>query len=128
MAAQLGLNSVEELEVALDSLEGIAPDGGELDTGDLAREARVRSAYLDWCKENGKEADESRFPTFSANYLEMEEYAKESGKEMLLNDYADCTEEEYTNLMSGKGKEATEAVAATDEADTRCRFCHGRGR
>ena len=44
----LGLESVEELEVALDSMEGIAPDGGELETSNIAREARVRDAYLNW--------------------------------------------------------------------------------
>lgn len=101
MASQLGLESVEELEVALDSLEGIAPDGGELENDNLAREARVRAAYLDWCKECGKEPDEKRFPQFSSNYLEMEEYSKESGKDMLLNEYADCTEEEYMRLTTG---------------------------
>ena len=46
LAKALGLESVEELEVALDSLEGIAEDGGELDPENLSREARVRSAYL----------------------------------------------------------------------------------
>ena len=83
LAAQLGLSSVEELEAAIDSLEGIADDGGMLEGENLAREARVRSAYLEWCKEYGKEPDESRFTQFSSNYLEMEEYAKESGKSML---------------------------------------------
>ena len=93
------MESVEELEVAIDSLEGIAPDGDFLDNENLAREARVRSVYLDWCKQFGKEPDESRFPQFSSNFLEMEEFNKESGKEMLLNEYADFTEEEI-NAMS----------------------------
>ena len=50
LAKQLGMDSVEELEEALDAMEGIAADGGAIDTSDV-REARVRSAYLDWCKE-----------------------------------------------------------------------------
>ena len=58
------MDSVEELEQALDAMAGIDTDGGEIDTSDV-REARVRSAYLDWCKEYGKTADESRFSTFS---------------------------------------------------------------
>lgn len=101
MAAQLGLESVEELEAAIDSLEGIAPDGGELEPENLAREARVRSAYLEWCKEYEKDPDETRFTQFSSNYLQMEEYAQESGKAMLLNEYADCTEEEYVQRTTG---------------------------
>ena len=80
--------------MALDSLEGIAEDGGELDPENLSREARVRSAYLGWCADFGKEPDEARFPQFSSNYLAMEAYANENGKEMTLNKFADCTEEE----------------------------------
>lgn len=99
MAKKLGYDSVEELEVAMDTMEGIAEDGSALDDG-LAREARIRSAYLQWCKDNGKEPDESRFPTFSSNFLAMEEYAAEAGKEMSLNSYADLTEEEYLELTA----------------------------
>ena len=102
MAAKLGLGSVEELEVAIDSMEGIADDGGELEKDNLAREARIRSAYIEWCKEYGKPQDESRFPQFATNFLAMEEFAKEAGKDMVLNEYADCTEEEYARLTAKK--------------------------
>ena len=95
------MESIEELEQAIDAMDGIDTDGGEIDTSDV-REARVRSSYLDWCKEYGKTSDESRFPTFSSNFLAMEEYAKENGREMVLNKYADCTEEEYRELTQGK--------------------------
>ena len=105
----MGLESVEELEVALDAMEGIAADGGELDPTNVSREARVRSAYLEWCKEYGKEVDESRFPTFTSNYLAMEQYAKENGKTMQLNMYADCTEEEYFSMTSTSLNGATTA-------------------
>lgn len=95
--ALLGLESVEELEMALDSLEGIAPDGGELEPepDNLAREARVREAYFKWCTLWNKNPDESRFRSFSNNFLLMEQYAKESSKEMTLNQYADFTKQEY---------------------------------
>lgn len=99
LAEQLGMGSVEEMEAALDAMEGIADDGGEL-SDNLVREARVRASYIGWCKENGKEADEMRFQVFMSNFLAMEEYAKESGKQMTLNKYADCTEEEYVSLTS----------------------------
>ena len=116
LAAKLGLNSVEELEAAIDSMEGIAPDGSQLEGENLAREARVRSAYLSWCKEYGKEPDETRFQQFSTNFLEMEEYANESGKAMALNEYADCSEEEYAALMQGEDavKEAESAIKAAE--------------
>lgn len=103
LAEQLGMGSIEELEQALDAMAGIDTDGGEIDTSDV-REARVRSAYLDWCKEYGKTADESRFPTFSSNFLAMEEYAQENGREMVLNKYADCTEEEYRQVTNTQCK------------------------
>jgi colicin import membrane protein len=82
-------------------LEGIASDGGELDTENIAREARIRDAYLKWCKQYNKDPDESRFPTFSNNFLMLEQYAKESAKEMTLNQYADFTKEEYEAMQSG---------------------------
>ena len=114
MAKKLGYDSVEELEVAMDTMEGIADDGSALTDG-LAREARVRSAYIQWCKENGKEPDEKRFPTFESNYLAMEEYAAEAGKEMSLNQYADLTEEEYLAATS-KAETAPEAEAPAPAA------------
>lgn len=98
LARQLGLESIEELEAAVDALEGIDEEGVQ-GIDNLAREARVRSAYLEWCKENGKESDETRFPTFFDNFLKMETFAATSGKEMVLNRYADCTQEEYLALM-----------------------------
>lgn len=102
LAKALGLSSVEELEEAIDAVQGFDTDGGPLDTSDV-REVRVRSAYMDWCKEYGKQPDESRFPTFSSNFLAMEEYANENGREMVLNKYADCTEEEYRKLTNTAG-------------------------
>ena len=95
----------------MDTMEGVAEDGGEITDG-LAREARIRSAYIQWCKDNEKEPDESRFPTFSSNFLAMEEYAAESGKEMSLNIYADMTEEEYLAATS----KAPEPAPATPKA------------
>ena len=112
LAQQLGMESVEELEAAIDAMQGIAEDGSEIESDNLAREARLRSAYMDWCKEYGKESDETRFKQFSKNYLTMEEYAQQSGKELLLNEFADCTEEEYAKLNDPSAKKPAEPKPA----------------
>lgn len=117
LAKQLGLNSVEELEDAIDAMEGFDTDGGALDTSDV-REARVRSAYMDWCKSYDKSVDESRFPTFSSNFLAMEEYSRENGREMVLNKYADCTEEEYRELTAPAAPTIEEMKAEAKKIET----------
>jgi colicin import membrane protein len=117
LAAQLGLESVEELEAVIDSMDGIADDGSMLEQENLAREARIRSAYMDWCKEFGKKSDESRFPTFSQNFLDMEEFAKESGKEMQLNEYADFSEAEYGQLARDATAAEKKAAVAEQTAE-----------
>lgn len=114
LAEALGLESVAELEVALDAMDGIAEDGGELSPTNVSREARIRAAYMDWCKDFSKEPDEDRFPVFSSNYLQMEDYAKENGVEMKLNQYADCTQEEY-ELRSGAKEKVDEGKVKAEE-------------
>lgn len=110
LAEMLGLSSVEELEASIDAMEGIAEDGGELDSDNLAREARVRAAYIAWCKENNKKPDEKRYSIFETNYLAMEKYANESGTEMQLNAFADCTADEYSKLTGSQGTKTTESA------------------
>jgi hypothetical protein len=81
-------------------MDGIGEDGVKLYPANLAREARVRSSYLEWCKENDRLPNENRYPVFESNYLEMENFSKESGTEMQMNAYADCLEEESVKLMA----------------------------
>lgn len=104
------------MEKAIDTMEGIAEDGGETKSDNIAREARVRSAYLEWCKEFGKKQDEERFKVFSENFLTMEKFSKETGKEMTLNQYADFTEEEYKAATEAEAKKEEEAKNAAEEA------------
>ena len=61
--------------------------------------SRIRIAYDNWCKEYGKISDESRFRIFSSNFLELEEKSKTFGTPFYLNEYADCTEEQYLSLL-----------------------------
>jgi len=109
LAKELGLASVEELENALDAMDGIADDGGELNpTNDVSSEDGVRDVYMDWCKSNNKEVDEERFVVFTKNYLAMINYFNENGQEMFLNAYADCTEEEYATILDSQKEETVE--------------------
>ena len=63
---------------------------------------RVRAAYSNWCRTFGKEPDEGRFPKFKSNYLIMERMALEQGREVELNEFADCTPEEYKKAHEGE--------------------------
>jgi hypothetical protein len=48
----------------------------------------------------GKEPDEGRFAEFAKNYARIEAWAEETGEEATLNEFADCTEEEYFRLST----------------------------
>ena len=98
LAKQLGLESVEQLEAAMDAMEGIAEDGGEL--VDSSQNPR-RVAYQEWCQENNKIPDyATKFPIFEQNFLIMEAYCKDNGMQMKLNEFADCSEEEYLAITA----------------------------
>lgn len=57
----------------------------------------------------------------------MEEYAKESGKEMTLNaSYADCTEEEYLVATSVGEEEDAMAIAEAAIAQAEAAILHKR--
>lgn len=116
LAEQLGFDNIDEMEQAIDSMQGIGEEGVEIENDDMAREARIRSAYMDWVKEYGKESDEARFKVFYDNFLTMEKFAEESGKEMSLNQYADCTEAEYKAAVEADAKKAEASEKAEAEA------------
>lgn len=116
MAEKLGFENIKEMESAIDNMQGISDEGVEIENDEMAREARVRSAYMDWIKEYGKEPDEKRFKVFYDNFLTMEKFAEESGKEMSLNQYADCTEAEYKASVEAESKKAAEIKQAGAEA------------
>ena len=65
----------------------------------------IRRIYSDWCKEYGKGPDESRYPTFSTNFLALAQYCSNTGTEIDLNEYADRTQEEYLKLTGGDSEE-----------------------
>jgi hypothetical protein len=73
-----------------------------MESAEEKNNSRVRSIYLDWCRDYGKEVNEMRYPIFRSNFILMEAFAKESGKPIELNEWYDCTEEEYNSYNDGK--------------------------
>jgi hypothetical protein len=65
----------------------------------------IRRIYSDWCKQFGKEPDESRYPTFSTNFLALAQHCSNTGTEIDLNKFADCTQAEYLELTGGDSEE-----------------------
>ena len=64
-------------------------------------EALIRSEYIAWVQQFGKSADEARYQIFKKNYMIQAEYANQTGKTFRLNEYADCTEEEFAQMSQG---------------------------
>jgi hypothetical protein len=58
----------------------------------------VRNEYANWLMTYEKTAGESRYPTFKKNFLLQEEYNRKVGQCHSLNEYGDCTEEEYYQI------------------------------
>jgi len=80
-------------------------------------DARIRLAYIDWCRKYDKIVDDSRFQTFLSNFLTKEKYCKEKGWEMVLDEYTDCTMEEIRSLKMAH-KEAAEPITVPGGAAT----------
>ncbi len=76
-------------------------------------DAAARLAYDEWCTTYGKKFDNDRYEVFKENYeaitvmnVSAKKAARESGSEnpslLALNEYADCTPEEYEAAMSAE--------------------------
>ena len=100
-------------------------------------DAAARLAYDEWRKQYDKgDFDESRYPHFKANYeaitianVSAKKKARDTGtktpKLMTLNEFGDCTEEEYKAAMSGGAtstgnvlNKAVEAAKSQSEASS----------
>ncbi|KAL3928544.1 MAG: hypothetical protein SGBAC_012605 [Bacillariaceae sp.] len=60
--------------------------------------AHIRLAYKEWCEYYGKKSDDSRMQIFAKNFADAKEFYKESGRALLLNEYADLSASEYKLL------------------------------
>ena len=81
--------------------------------------SRVRIAYKNWCNQYGKISDESRFHIFSANFFDLEEKSKKFGTPFYLNEFADCTEEEYLSRLRVASSEIDSVLREETEKITR---------
>jgi hypothetical protein len=82
--------------------------GGALDAKIVEIESLVRASYqecrniyIEWCRTYGKQEEALRFATFSSNYIAMRQFTEQAGTELRLNQYADCTKDEYFSLVYG---------------------------
>jgi hypothetical protein len=64
-------------------------------------EAIIRSQYSNWLQKFGKLPDESRYVAFRNNFIAVEEYGVKYGKFYMLNEFADCTEQEFYRKKQG---------------------------
>ena len=87
-------------------------------------DAAAQYEYENWCKQYGKEADPVRYEVFKDNYeaitvmnVAAKKTAREAGDDtpsiLALNEYADCTAEEYEAAMNGG--ETDSAPASTGD-------------
>jgi hypothetical protein len=120
--------SLEEFEAALAIYQqSVTTSGGALDNRTVQQEAKLRAsyvecrkAYLAWCAQYNKQEEALRFATFAANYLAMKEYARSSksggGRQLVLNEYADCTKEEYGRYRSQKKSSSSSSSISSANA------------
>lgn len=58
----------------------------------------IRQMYAEWCTTNKREFIESRLEVFANNFLAVERYRHETGKNVKLSEYADLSLEEYNAM------------------------------
>lgn len=69
---------------------------------------RIRRAYVEWCNYyDNKEPSEERFDVFAAHYQIVQKFHDETGTPLVLNEYADFTEEEYNTVVTTAGAATT---------------------
>ena len=73
-----------------------------------------RFIYDEWCEAYSKEPDEGRFAVFVENYARIEAWAEETGEEITLNEFADCTKEDYLRLSLEDPASETMALPSDD--------------
>jgi hypothetical protein len=81
-------------------------------------DAAARLEYANWCNTYGKRESPARFEVFKENYVAItvmnvaaKKQARDTGDDnpsiLALNEYADCTAEEYEAAMNGESDSST---------------------
>lgn len=88
-------------------------------------DAPARLAYKEWCEKFGQTPDEQRYKNFKENYetitvanVSAKKQARDKNEappsELTLNEYGDCTEAEYQQLMSGQAASVPKSMSTGD--------------
>ncbi|CAJ1942716.1 unnamed protein product [Cylindrotheca closterium] len=85
---------------------------GEYDALTAESDIDTYKIYEDWCNEFGVKADANRYGIFLANYKSMKSYAKQTGKNLKLNKFADWTKAEAENGKKAEPKPAAQPQSA----------------
>lgn len=92
-------------------------------------DAAAELAYSEWISKYGKPYDEKRYEVFKSNYkaiavmnVAAKKKARDSGSKeaptlLTLNEYADCTAEEYEAAMNGGSSSSTSSSDETSTGD-----------
>jgi len=98
-------NEVDDLKRLsyLDVISSAAPVPNSLDQKQdtiypdepLAQAHRIQQAYREWCEFYGKIPNKERLGVFATNFLAVQEFHEKTGRPLVLNEFADLTEEEY---------------------------------
>lgn len=75
-------------------------DDNSVETEGFLDEDRIREAYRQWCEFYGRSYDEKRFQTFSSNFVAVEKYHLQTKQPLVLNEFADMTEQEYRKHLA----------------------------
>jgi len=83
----------------------------------LAQAHRIQQAYREWCEFYGKETNKERLGIFASNFLAVEEFHAKTGRPLVLNEFADLTEEQYRHNHQSpvdEKSESTEKILVED--------------
>jgi hypothetical protein len=110
------------------SLRSLAVDMA-VDTNDISvpYDAAARLAYEEWCAKYNRPIDEARYEVFKGNYeaitvinVSAKKQARDSNSNeapslLLLNEYADCTQEEYEAALNGESSSTSSDPTSTGD-------------
>lgn len=95
--------SQEEYDAAKKQKPGNLPSTDDNDDDD----DKIRRAYRDWCHFFGKKFDSNRLRTFGHNFDAVQEYHRQTGEPLILNEFADLTDAEFRRQYTTRVADVT---------------------